>query len=32
MYEESKNLAKELNLIPYYMYRQKNMVGNTRTF
>ncbi|GAB6170466.1 coproporphyrinogen III oxidase [Clostridium carnis] len=28
MYEESRNLAKELNLDPYYMYRQKNMVGN----
>ena len=28
MYEESKNLAKELELTPYYMYRQKNMVGN----
>lgn len=28
MYEESRNLADELNLLPYYMYRQKNMVGN----
>lgn len=28
MYEESKNLAHELGLSPYYMYRQKNMVGN----
>ena len=28
MYEESKELAKDLGLIPYYMYRQKNMVGN----
>lgn len=28
MYEESRNLAKELGLKPYYMYRQKNMVGN----
>ena len=28
MYEESQNLAKELNIYPYYMYRQKNMVGN----
>lgn len=28
MYEESRNLAKELGLSPYYMYRQKNMVGN----
>ena len=28
MCEESKNLAKDLNLTPYYMYRQKNMVGN----
>ena len=28
MYEESRILAKELGLSPYYMYRQKNMVGN----
>lgn len=28
MYEESKQLAHNLNLTPYYMYRQKNMVGN----
>ena len=28
MYEESKKLSKDLNLHPYYMYRQKNMVGN----
>lgn len=28
MYKESKNLARDLNLTPYYMYRQKNMVGN----
>lgn len=28
MYEESRKLAKELGLQPYYMYRQKNMVGN----
>ncbi|MDU5261379.1 MAG: coproporphyrinogen III oxidase [Clostridium celatum] len=28
MYEESRVLAKELGLYPYYMYRQKNMVGN----
>ena len=28
MYEESRLLAKELGLQPYYMYRQKNMVGN----
>ena len=28
MYEESKKLAKDLGLKPYYMYRQKNMVGN----
>lgn len=28
MYEESKQLAHNLNLRPYYMYRQKNMVGN----
>ena len=28
MYEMSKSLAKDLNMEPYYMYRQKNMVGN----
>lgn len=28
MYLESKNLADELGLSPYYMYRQRNMVGN----
>ena len=28
MYDESRKLAKDLNLSPYYMYRQKNMVGN----
>jgi coproporphyrinogen dehydrogenase HemZ len=28
MYEESKDLAKKLDISPYYMYRQKNMVGN----
>ena len=28
MYEESGNLAESLNIKPYYMYRQKNMVGN----
>lgn len=28
MYEESKSLSEELDLHPYYMYRQKNMVGN----
>jgi coproporphyrinogen dehydrogenase HemZ len=28
MYEESKNLAENLEILPYYMYRQKNMVGN----
>ncbi|MGL5085268.1 MAG: coproporphyrinogen dehydrogenase HemZ, partial [Clostridium sp.] len=28
MYEESRELAKSLGLSPYYMYRQKNMVGN----
>ena len=28
MYEESRKLANELGLKPYYMYRQKNMVGN----
>ncbi len=28
MYEETENLCKNLNMKPYYMYRQKNMVGN----
>ena len=28
MYEESRALAKSLDIKPYYMYRQKNMVGN----
>ncbi|OOM79456.1 coproporphyrinogen III oxidase [Clostridium sp. BL-8] len=28
MYEESKDLAEKLDISPYYMYRQKNMVGN----
>lgn len=28
MYEESKKLSKDLELTPYYMYRQKNMVGD----
>ncbi|MDS0524413.1 coproporphyrinogen III oxidase [Clostridium sp. SHJSY1] len=28
MYSESKHLAESLKLKPYYMYRQKNMVGN----
>lgn len=28
MYNMSKSLAKDLNMEPYYMYRQKNMVGN----
>ena len=28
MYDISKELAMEMNLEPYYMYRQKNMVGN----
>ncbi|GIM28645.1 coproporphyrinogen III oxidase [Clostridium polyendosporum] len=28
MYEETKNLAEQLDMHPYYMYRQKNMVGN----
>ncbi|SHI33359.1 coproporphyrinogen III oxidase, anaerobic [Clostridium cavendishii DSM 21758] len=27
MYEETKILAKDLGMHPYYMYRQKNMVG-----
>ena len=28
MYDMSKSLSKDLNMEPYYMYRQKNMVGN----
>ena len=28
MYNETRKLAAELNMKPYYMYRQKNMVGN----
>lgn len=28
MYEETTNLSKSLNMKPYYMYRQKNMVGS----
>ncbi len=28
MYEMSRMLAKDLDIKPYYMYRQKNMVGN----
>lgn len=28
MYEATANLAEELHMKPYYMYRQKNMVGN----
>lgn len=28
MYGETVKLAKELGMKPYYMYRQKNMVGN----
>lgn len=28
MYEETVNLSKNLKMKPYYMYRQKNMVGN----
>ena len=28
MYNKSKELASELDMFPYYMYRQKNMVGN----
>lgn len=28
MYEESRDLAENLGISPYYMYRQKNMVGN----
>ena len=28
MYEHTVELSKKLNMKPYYMYRQKNMVGN----
>lgn len=28
MYEETINLSRRINMNPYYMYRQKNMVGN----
>ncbi|ADL51811.1 coproporphyrinogen III oxidase [Clostridium cellulovorans] len=28
MYNEVENLANKLNMRPYYMYKQKNMVGN----
>lgn len=28
MYEKTVDLAEKLNMKPYYMYRQKNMVGN----
>ncbi len=28
MYEKTVDLAERLNMKPYYMYRQKNMVGN----
>ena len=28
MYEETEYLAKDLGMKPYYMYRQKNMLGN----
>ncbi|WP_346935065.1 coproporphyrinogen III oxidase [Clostridium sp.] len=28
MYEATKKLSLDLNMKPYYMYRQKNMVGN----
>ncbi|WP_010233508.1 coproporphyrinogen III oxidase [Clostridium arbusti] len=28
MYDETVKLSKDLKLKPYYMYRQKNMVGN----
>lgn len=28
MYEETKKLSENLGMKPYYMYRQKNMVGN----
>ena len=28
MYEHTVELSKKLHMKPYYMYRQKNMVGN----
>jgi coproporphyrinogen III oxidase-like Fe-S oxidoreductase len=28
MYEQTALLSKDLHMEPYYMYRQKNMVGN----
>lgn len=28
MYDEVKNLIKRMNMYPYYLYRQKNMLGN----
>ena len=28
MYEATKKLSQDLGMKPYYMYRQKNMVGN----
>ena len=28
MYEEAEKTARDLSMKPYYMYRQKNMVGN----
>lgn len=28
MYKTTVKLSKKLNMVPYYMYRQKNMVGN----
>lgn len=28
MYDETINLSKNMDMSPYYMYRQKNMVGN----
>ena len=28
MYKETSKLAEDLEMAPYYMYRQKNMVGN----
>ncbi|KOA21074.1 oxygen-independent coproporphyrinogen-III oxidase-like protein HemZ [Clostridium homopropionicum DSM 5847] len=29
MYDETVKLAEKLRMKPYYMYRQKNMIGNT---
>lgn len=28
MYNTTKSLSEDLKMIPYYMYRQKNMIGN----